>query len=81
MKENKLYNDLIQKKENLTKYQKYLNNKLQNIKKNYSNNDIKQLLEINDILLKLISVSKLKIIINQKLNEIENGNGEDIQMV
>ena len=81
IKENKLYNDLIQKKENLNKYQKYLNNKLQNLKKNYSNNDIKQLLEINDILLKLISVSKLKIIINKKLNEIENGIGEDIQMV
>jgi hypothetical protein len=51
-----------------------LNKKLNNLKDNYSNtnSDIRELLEINDILLKLISVSKLKIIVNKKLNEINN---------
>ena len=80
--DNNLFNDLIQKKENLTNYQHHLNNKLQNLKNNYSNtsDNIKDLLEINDILLKLISISKLKLIINKKLNEIENGNTEDITM-
>ncbi len=82
IKDNNLFNDLIQKKENLTNYQHHLNNKLQNLKNNYSNSEenIKDLLEINDILLKLISVSKLKIVINKKLNEIENGDTEDIIM-
>ena len=51
-----------------------MNKKLNNLKDNYSNtnSDIRELLEINDILLKLISVSKLKIIVNKKLNEINN---------
>ncbi len=74
IKDNNLYNDLIQKKDNLNNYQTYLNKKLNNLKDNYSNtnSDIRELLEINDILLKLISVSKLKIIVNKKLNEINN---------
>ncbi len=59
-----------------------MNKKLNNKKDNYSNSnsDIKELLEINDILLKLISVSKLKIIVNKKLNDIENSYEEDITM-
>ena len=82
IKDNNLYNDLIQKKEKLNNYQIYLNKKLNNKKDNYSNSnsDIKELLEINDILLKLISVSKLKIIVNKKLNDIENSYEEDITM-
>ena len=82
IKDNNLYNDLIQKKEKLNNYQIYLNKKLINKKDNYSNSnsDIKELLEINDILLKLISVSKLKIIVNKKLNDIENSYEEDITM-
>ena len=59
-----------------------MNKNLNNKKDNYSNSksDIKELLEINDILLKLISVSKLKIIVNKKLNDIENSYEEDITM-
>ena len=84
IKENKLSNELLQKKDNLNHYQKYLKNKLQKLKENCNNNfnnsdeELKSLLEINDNLLKLISVSKLKIIINKKLTEIENE--EDISM-
>lgn len=74
-KNNKEYIELINKKEKIIKYKNILNNKLQELKEEYQtkqNSNI--LIEINEILLKLIKVGKLDLMVSKSINEFGNNN-------
>ena len=74
-KNNKDYIELLDKKEKIIKYKNILNNKLHQLKEEYKtkqNSNI--LIEINEILLKLIKVGKLDLMVSKSINEFGNNN-------
>lgn len=73
------YQEFLTKKNKIEKYKSVLHSKLNMLLNEYNNQQNQKglstntLLEINEVLLKLISISKLKMMINKKLNDIIKG--------
>jgi hypothetical protein len=87
---NKQYMNLLEKKEKAEKYQELLYDKLNKLKQDYvqslrtKQSQTSILLEINNTLLKLISIAKMKIFLSKQINDftmnINNNNKPGTQM-
>ena len=66
-----LYNDLIKYNNKINNIQILLKKKLYLLKENQDEFNKEKITEINDVLLKLISIGKAKIMINLKLKELQ----------
>ena len=82
---NKQYMNLLEKKEKAEKYQELLYDKLNKLKQDYvqslrtKQSQTSILLEINNTLLKLISIAKMKIFLSKQINDftmINNNNNK-----
>ena len=66
-----LYNDLIKYNNKINNIQILLKKKLYLLKENQDDFNKEKITEINDVLLKLISIGKAKIMINLKLKDLQ----------
>ena len=69
-----LYNDLIKYNNKINNIQILLKKKLYLLKENQDDFNKEKITEINDVLLKLISIGKAKIMINLKLKDLQKNN-------
>ena len=80
---NKQYMNLLEKKEKAEKYQELLYDKLNKLKQDYvqslktKQSQTSILLEINNTLLKLISIAKMKIFLSKQINDFTMNNNNN----